>query len=168
MRDRQASEPVVTFAPCVQTGSNSVTLLPEVGGHLPAAVHCPSSTCIYASLWWSPEATGRLSCLVIWPGRLIGESGSGKSSLHIPPGPGDEGGADVGVQVAGDAGVTALGRRGRRGGMSRPPVGAAVACTVPLWTVAMDETRGRPRPKPSWRGGGGGRGGGRGTRGGTA
>ena len=35
--------------------------------------------------------------------------------------------------------------------MSRPPVGTAVACTVPLWTVAMDDTRARPRPKPSWR-----------------
>ena len=35
--------------------------------------------------------------------------------------------------------------------MSRPPAGAAVACTVPLWTVAMEDTRARPRPKPSWR-----------------
>jgi hypothetical protein len=26
--------------------------------------------------------------------------------------------------------------------MSRPPEGAVVACTVPLWTVAMDDTQG--------------------------
>src|SRR6266487_6976755 len=58
---------------------------------------------------------------------------------------------DAGVQVAGDAGVTALWRRGRRTVTSRPPVETAVACTVPLWTVAMDDTRARPRPKPSWR-----------------
>jgi len=35
--------------------------------------------------------------------------------------------------------------------MSRPPVGSAVACTVPLWTVAMDDTKARPRSNPSWR-----------------
>src|SRR5215469_7034077 len=58
---------------------------------------------------------------------------------------------DAGVQVAGDAGVTALLRRGRQTVMSRPPVEMAVACTVPLWAVAMDDTRVRPRPKPSWR-----------------
>jgi hypothetical protein len=44
-----------------------------------------------------------------------------------------------------------LPRRGKRTVMSRPPLGTAVACTVPLWTVAMDDTRVRPRPEPSWR-----------------
>src|SRR2546430_12943464 len=68
---------------------------------------------------------------------------------------------DAGVQVAGDAAVTALSRRGRRTVILRPPVGTAVACTVPPCTAAIDETRVRPRPKPSWRGGAGGRGGGR-------
>src|SRR5260370_14221624 len=57
---------------------------------------------------------------------------------------------EAGAQVVGEDGVTALSRRGRRTVMSRPPVDAAVACTVPLWTVAMDDTRARPRPKPSW------------------
>src|SRR5260370_35370761 len=58
---------------------------------------------------------------------------------------------DAGVQVAGDAGVTALSRRGRRTVMSGPRVETAVACTVALWAVVMDDTRARPRPKPSWR-----------------
>jgi hypothetical protein len=57
---------------------------------------------------------------------------------------------DAGVQVAGDAGVTALSRRGRETLISSPPVGRAVASTVPPCTVAIDETRVRPSPKPSW------------------
>jgi hypothetical protein len=35
--------------------------------------------------------------------------------------------------------------------MSSPPVGTAVASTVPRWTAAIDDTRARPSPKPSWR-----------------
>src|SRR6266568_4095864 len=35
--------------------------------------------------------------------------------------------------------------------MLRPPAGTAVACAVPPCTAAIDETRARPSPKPSWR-----------------
>jgi hypothetical protein len=56
----------------------------------------------------------------------------------------------AGVQ-AGGARVRALSRRGRRTVMSRPPAGTALACTFPLWTAAMDDTRARPSPKPSCR-----------------